>query len=482
MKKIALSLCAIFALGLASCDEKPGLGIAQVNEQGTVIAADGVSVASTAAASLNLETLAGTDIPVLSYTTDASVPEDAEIYFVMQVSGSEDFANYREIECITLADNKVSVPANDWDDAFRALLGKAPMAKDNWVRFAGYMKSNGSVARLGGADTYFAAKQIEVTPVDLHINVEEAYYLVGTINDWNLATAVKFSHSDKNQYDDPVFSLAINVPLADDGTVGEYWWKIVPESAFQAQDWDGLWGTAVDGDSSLSGVLQEGGKAGCLKVAGQYLFTIDMLAGTYEVSQAIPRLYTPGNGNGWNFASGWLNTNNFADYFGFAHLNGDFKITNGGADAPENPNWGGLEWSAGEAEGSIALGASGNIPGPADGLYWVTVNLPSLTYATLEIKSIGIIGSFGDDNNWASDVITLTSDDKLVWTGDVTFPGEDCQWKFRTNGAWDNNPNLGGSLDNLETNGDNLSAPGAGTYTVTLDLRTLPYKASLTKK
>lgn len=482
MKKIALSLCAIFALALASCDEKPGLGVAQINEQGTVLAADGVTVASTTAASLNLETLAGTNVPVLTYTTDATLAEDAEVFFVMQVSPTEDFAKYREIDCITEPGGKVSVPANDWDDAFRALLGKTPMAKDNWVRFAGYVKSHGSVARLGGASTYFAGKQVEVTPVDLHINVEEAYYLIGTINNWNLKAPIKFNHSDKSVYDDPVFSLAFNVPLAEGGGVSEFWWKIVPESAFVAQDWDSLWGVATDGDPSMSGVLQAGGAAGCLKVAGQFLFTIDMLAGTYEVTQAIPRLYTPGNGNGWNFASGWLNTNNFANYYGFAHLNGDFKITNGGDNAPEKPNWGGLEWSAGDAAGKIALGAPGNIPGPADGLYWVTVDLPALTYATLEIKTIGVIGSFSADNNWASDVVTLTSEDKLVWIGEITFPAGNCSWKFRTNGAWAENPNLGGALDNLEPNGGDLSSPGEGTYTVTLDLRTLPYKATLTKK
>lgn len=437
---------------------------------------DGVTVTGVAPANgdaISLESYSGI-IPVISYTADSTIPENAVMDFVMQVAGDETYANAIDIpmEKVEDSENVYGVRMEYWDDAFRSLLGKSPYAKDNYIRVATYVTVDEQHSRIGGPDTWFAANKISVTPVDLHINVEEAYYLVGTINNWDLATAVKFNHSDKSQFDDPVFTLSLDIP-AEFETAG-YWWKIVPESAFSAGSWEGLYGTETNGDSSLKGVLQENGEAGCLKVAGQYLFTIDMLDCTYTVTQAIPMLYTPGNGNGWSFETGMLNTNDFANYFGFVHMNGGFKVT-------DRPTWGGLEWGAGESEGTLKIGG-GDVPGPENGLYWMNVNIGALTYNFLKIESIGIVGSF-PDNNWASDYVKLTpTDDILVWTADIEFTDANTEWKFRTNGDWNPNPDLGGAYDNLANGGGNLSVPGVGTYTVTLDLRTVPYSCSFVAK
>ena len=437
---------------------------------------DGVTVSLVAPVTgdaISLESYSGI-IPVISYSVDSTIPSDAVMDFVMQLSKDDTFENAIDIpmEKVEDKENTYGVQQSYWDDAFRHLLGKAPSAKDNFIRVATYVTVNEQHSRIGGPDTWFAQKEISVTPVDLNINVEEAYYLVGSNNNWDLSTAWKFSHSDKSQYDDPVFTLSLDIP-AEFETAG-YWWKIVPESAFQAQSWDGLFGTETDGDSALEGVLFENGQAGCLKVAGQYLFTINMLDCTYTVSQAIPFLYTPGNGNGWGFETGMLNTWDYANYFGFVHMNGGFKVT-------DRPSWGGMEWGAGDEEGTLKLGG-GDISGPENGLYWMTVNIGSLTYALKKIDTIGIIGGF-PDNNWESDYVELTpTDDILVLTGEVTFASDDIQWKFRTNGGWEA-PNLGaGEGEELVNDGANLPAPGVGTFTVTLDLRTVPYSCSFAAK
>ena len=135
---------------------------------------------------------------------------------------------------------------------------------------------------------------------------------------------------------------------------------------------------------------------------------------------------------------------------------------------------------AGDEAGTIKLGA-GDIAGPADGLYWMNVNISNLTFTTKAIESIGVIGGF-PDNDWASDFVELKpTDDILVWAADITFADASTVWKFRTNGAWEA-PNLGGEFDNLTNDGANLKAPGVGTYTMTLDLRTVPYKVTFAEK
>ena len=243
---------------------------------------DGVGVnlvAPVSGSSLNLASQAEV-IPVISYTVDQTIPQNATMDFVMELAKDDSYAGAIEIpmEKVEGTDNTYGVRASYWDDAFRHLLGKAPFAKDNYIRVAAFVCVDSQRSRIGGADSWYAQKSLSVTPVDLNIKVEDAYYLVGSLNDWDLSSAIKFSHSDLSPFDDPVFTLSIDVP-AELETAG-CWWKIVPESAYQAQSWDGLFGTAIDGDTSLEGLLVENGQAGCLKVDGQYLFSINMLSGS----------------------------------------------------------------------------------------------------------------------------------------------------------------------------------------------------------
>ena len=112
----------------------------------------------------------------------------------------------------------------------------------------------------------------------------------------------------------------------------------------------------------------------------------------------------------------------------------------------------------------------------------MTVNIGSLTYEFLKVETIGMIGGFSDDNNWSSDYAVLTpTDDLLVLTADVEFTNANTEWKFRVNSDWA--VNLGAGEEGvLSLDGANLTAPGVGTYTITLDLRTVPYSYTAVKK
>lgn len=476
MKKTYLFILAALSLAFTACDDTSDLGKAQVNEQQTVMTAGGITISLQSPMSGDAVNFADYEasnvIPVLTYTADETIPENAEVHFQMEIANNDKYENAVAINLEKMGEKDVyGIDMKAWDDAFRSMFGRAPFEKTNYVRIAAFANIGNQVSRLGGVNNWLGAKSINVTPIDLHINVEEAYYLIGTINNWeSVTTAVKFNHSDLNQFDDPVFSLAVDIPVVEGG----WWWKIVPQSSYEANSWDGLYGTETNGDESLEGVLIPDGQAGKLTVAGQYLFSINMLDCTYSVSLAIPMLYTPGAGNGWGFGSGMLNTWDFSEYFGFATLGNSFKVT-------DRPQWGGIEWGAGNEEGKLQLGG-GNIDGPGEGLYWMTVNISSLTYSWLKINSIGIIGGF-TDNNWATDIPLTPSEDLLVWKAEITF-NEGTEWKFRTNGDWGANPNLGGEFDNLTRDGGNLPVPaeGAGTYEVTLDITTVPYHVTFVKK
>lgn len=467
MKNIILASLAALALVATGCKDTTDGGVMQVNPQLPVVApSEAISMQSVLPTNaLNLDATGISDIPVATWTMNDSLPEGAAVRAELQISANADFSGARTISLTNTSEQSAAVSAKDWDDAFRMIFGKAPAAKTNYTRVHAYLLVGSQVSDLG----YYVPQQLEVTPIDLGIKVEEAYYLVGTINEWSLPTAVKFSHDDsKSVYDDPIFTLSIDISAAQ--AEGGWWWKIVPQSAFEAQNWDALYGVEVDGDTAAEGNLYEGGNAGQLKTPGQQLFTIDMLACTYKVTNAVPQLWTPGNSNGWNIdASSTLTTTDFTNYSGFLYLNGEWLMT-------PAANWDN-KYALGSGPGTLAFNGASNLPQPEQGagLYWTVANLGSLTYTCSPITTIGIIGDF---NGWGGDVEMTPSDDMLTWTATLTV--EDGQgWKFRCNNDWA--INLGGTLDELTADGANLTCP-AGTYTVTLNIAHHPYTATLTAK
>lgn len=468
MKKSLIFGAALLALGFVSCDEENTLGIPQVNPQGTVLESNGVSVdlgAALTGSELNLNNYKDGVIPVIKLVS-ADELYGGSVFFTMQLADNENFDNATTLD---VTDGSVSTQA--WDDYFRSTLGRGPKAKPMYVRFLGYADVDGQLIRIGNTDTYFASKSLTVTPIPMDFTIESAYYLIGTINGWGLNNSYPMKHSDADVYDDPVFS--ITVKISEEEAAGGWWWKIAPQTAVDNADWGGVAGPTVDGDTSLEGklIVGEGAQAGCIKQPGEYLMSINMEALTYKFEKVLT-LYTPGNSNGWSQANSQRLTFN-ADkgmYMGFAHLNGEFKLS-------DQDNWDGTNYGNGGADGALSTdGGAGNLNAPVDGLYWLTVNTANLTYTATLITSLGVIG---DMNGWGAQEAMTPSADFLTWTGDVTF-GAGNGWKFRMNDDW--GINLGGTESNLTFDGGNCPSPGDGTYTVTLDLSTVPYTYKAVKK
>lgn len=497
MKKLTYLSALVLAAGMTACSqyEEPNPQIPVTPEE-QILNVDGITVASSQYLAANEETgdLATIDldaygklgypIQLADVTVDESqFPAGYKLYFKAWLADNENFANAQEVPC-ALNNGVITTTADDLQVIYENMFGRKSEVKEMWVRYAGYVDGeNVSNIRLNGSDYYYAPQAFYMAPIPPDFVVEPAYYLLGTINGWSVGGALQMNHSGKDVYDDPVFTYVVDL----DGS--EWRWKVVPQSTYETGDWvdgdDAAFGVATDGDGALSGKLvgrtaTENCGAGCLNgVVGKYVLVINLEMMTYEFSPVYDFLYTPGDANGWSQpASAKLYpTADGVNYESWLPLKGNFKFST-------QADWNGINYGAGAEAGTLSTdGGAGNLTVADEGYYCVRANLVSMTWEILygPVQSwglIGVNGAWGD-----SDDIVMTPDaDGQVWKATVTFTsGTD--FKFRANGAWDIQYGNGGSnLDDLVCDGGsgNLSAPALGTYEVTLDLRQVPFHATLT--
>lgn len=322
---------------------------------------------------------------------------------------------------------------------------------DAWV-------SNGATAVKMATSEKFQIKAIPEAPV-----IEEGYYLVGDMfktkdhEGWTKEAAKAFNHSDKDVYDDPVFTITFETTKADQ------YWKIIPKKNIDSGDiWAvGVVGPKVDGDDSMTGALTNGdAKAGKIAKAGKYKLTINMMDYSYTIEEVKydPFIYFIGATDGWTNAEQKLALvdANTGTYTGFLYC------------ADPN-NWGNqfkFQRVAGSWDNEINAGAFNTFDGAAtnengnigvnagEGVYYFDVNLANGTIKATKVETMGIIGGF---NNWGGDAAMTWNAEEYCFEATnvgVTADG----WKFRINGGWD--INLGGSLNNLTAGGDNIAVAG----------------------
>lgn len=322
---------------------------------------------------------------------------------------------------------------------------------DAWV-------SNGATAVKMATSEKFQIKAIPEAPV-----IEEGYYLVGDmfttddVNGWTKEVAKAFNHSDKDVYEDPVFTVSFETTKADQ------YWKIIPKKNIDSGDiWAaGVVGPKVDGDDSMTGTLTNGdAKAGKIAKAGKYKLTINMMDYTYTIEEVKydPFIYFIGATDGWTNAEQKLALvdANTGTYTGFLYC------------ADPN-NWGNqfkFQRVAGSWDNEINAGAFNTFDGAAtnengnigvnagEGVYYFDVNLANGTIKATKVETMGLIGNF---NSWAGDAAMTWNAEEYCFEATnigVTADG----WKFRVNGGWD--INLGGSLNNLTAGGDNIAVAG----------------------
>ena len=337
-------------------------------------------------------------------------------------------------------------------------FGKRPKERDIDATLDAWVSNGATAIKMATSET-FQVKAIPEAPV-----IEEGYYLVGDMfatadqNGWTKEAAKAFNHSDKDVYEDPVFTITFETTKADQ------YWKIIPKKNVDGGNiWAaGVVGPKVDGDASMTGALTNGdAKAGKIAKAGKYKLTINMMDYSYTIEEVNydPFIYFIGSTDGWKSNDQKLALVDDAKgvYTGYVYL--------------ADPNNAGFEFKFQRAPGNwdTAIGAgtfvsfagaaigvdNGNLGVNAgEGVYYMDVNLSEGTITATKVETMGMIGGF---NEWAGDAPMTWNPEEYCFeatNAGVTADG----WKFRVNGGWD--INLGGSLNNLTAGGDNLTVAG----------------------
>ena len=345
-------------------------------------------------------------------------------------------------------------------------FGKRPTERDIDATLDAWV-SNGATAVKMATSATFQVKAIPEAPV-----IEDGYYLVGdmfnveavgeapAVDGWNTVSAKQaFKHSDKDVYEDPVFTITFETTKANQ------YWKIIPKANVDAGNTDssaaGVVGPKVDGEDSMTGSLTNGdAKAGKIAKAGKYKLTLNMMDYTYTFEEVKydPFIYFIGATDGWKNSDQKLALVDEAKgvYTGYVYV--------------ADPNGAGLQFKFQRVAGSwdneinagtfvsfggAATNENGNIGVNAgEGVYYFDVNLGEGTIKATKVETMGIMGQF---NGWSSDAVMTWNAEEYCFEATkvgVTADG----WKFRVNGGWD--INLGGSLNNLTAGGDNITVAG----------------------
>lgn len=321
--------------------------------------------------------------------------------------------------------------------------------------------------------------------------IDTNYYLVGQMTDWSLDTKFKFTHSDADVYEDPVFTIMFTT------TDDNQYWKIIPQGNVDAGNiWavennpKGVVGVEKDGDDAMSGTLltttSKGEKANAGKIAkaGIYQMTINMMDYTYSIKQIAPEYYLVGALQSWsdqnmsclmtaetamvqNFTTKWTGDANMKIWLGSDFGKWDNAFGSASGDGVNT------------AEGKLKAGG-GAIVCPEKGAYYTfTADFSTMTYKwtklanqnPTEFKYVSLIGVGGKWNE--GDDIDLEQVAPHNWyLAKQEIPAGGL--KIRADHKWRDDGNWGfAEGQNYENKGtlitsggsSNISVP-AGTYNI----------------
>ena len=453
MKKLSLYISiALAGLFMGSCSEDfKDWADPQTNPQEDAITIPGFT--ATAAQAIDFASVTTDSVNTFSLSS-AALPEGFTLGNARIELTPQGVENATKTTVNTSLDGKGAVA--DLASVVESAYGKRPTART----FDAQVYVN---AIKEGQAVLIDAGKINLVMTPKAPFIDAAYYLVGDmfttddVNGWNtISDKQTFKHSDKDVYEDPIFTITFETTKADQ------YWKIIPKKNIDSDNFwaDGVVGPKQNGSDSMEGSLTNVGPgAGMIKEPGKYKLTLNMMDYSYTI-EAAPELYMKGDANGWDgydYLAG-----DGVHFTGFMYLNQNgFKFTTA-------PDWSGTGYGA---NFDTAPDAANIVITEPAGYYQVDVDLSEKTYTLTPITSIGIIGS-ASPNGWDSDVdmtyVPYNKDTKEVngyWeVKNITLSAGEI--KFRANDDWA--ISWGGELDNLTTkNGGNITVE-AGTYDIKL--------------
>ncbi|MCR4583275.1 MAG: DUF5115 domain-containing protein [Prevotella sp.] len=357
----------------------------------------------------------------------------------------------------------------------------------DWTKLFGIVggDSNATSGQLDyrynlGADNSFCvkagAKKIKIT-IDMMertflvetISIADKYFLIGGPGDWSAdaARTMQFSHSDKDVFEDPVFTYFF------DGTGSDMWFAFGDEAAIDAVaagDWTQLYGT-TGASEDLKGTFKRRTELDgdhSFHIDGQakhYRLTIDMVDMTYEIAALNfePFVYFIGATDGWGAAEQKLALTDEASgiYTGYLYMADPNGWGNQFKFQKEPGNWDSQINSGhmtGGITGDLADGGDNFSATAGEGVYFVELNLSANSLKGTRITNMNLVGDF---NGWnAADDAQQMTWNATDYCFEISGAGVTANgWKFTANNAWD--INLGGkTLDDLFANGDNITVAG----------------------
>ena len=387
-------------------------------------------------------------------TTDQEVKGTTYKAFITNEDGSKK----EEI----IVDENGYTDAATLESAVYTLWGRRPIARTIPVIIDGFVTIGGTSYKASANTTFTATPNAPV--------IAENYYIVGgPSGDWAGTAAskeLKFYHSNKDVYEDPVFTIVM-----DAAAQGDTWFAFGDDEACDAitndNNWSLLFGTkSGNGNNGTSGSFDRRTKLSddgsfCVPSGHKKIrVSINMMEYTYEISSLDfgEFFYEIGNESGWGASHALFGGAGDGKYSGFYYLDGEFKFK------PNADNWDNdLEYVSGTTmEGTLTADGGPNCPDPGAGFYKIDLDAGNLNYTLTKIESVSIIGGF---NEWSGDVEMTYNKEEGCW--EVTTDQVSGEYKFRANHDW--GINWGGDVNGLTQDGPNLSIT-AGTHTFKLFL------------
>lgn len=297
MKKLSLYISiALAGLFMGSCSEDfKDWADPQTNPQEDAITIPGFT--ATAAQAIDFASVTTDSVNTFSLSS-AALPEGFTLGNARIELTPQGVENATKTTVNTSLDGKGAVA--DLASVVESAYGKRPTART----FDAQVYVN---AIKEGQAVLIDAGKINLVMTPKAPFIDSNYYLVGQMTDWSLDTKFKFTHSDADVYEDPVFTIMFTT------TDDNQYWKIIPQGNVDAGNiWavennpKGVVGVEKDGDDAMSGTLltttSKGEKANAGKIAkaGTYQMTINMMDYTYSIKQIAPEYYLVGALQSWS--------------------------------------------------------------------------------------------------------------------------------------------------------------------------------------
>ena len=518
MKKLGLYTVALLSMGLVACNQDFDTEfVPQANLPESLLQMSDVTVAANSATTIKLTDFideeAGTEevIPIGTVSVkEGAMPANTVLKAMVEFSKTEDFNESITLDANSLdGESEISVKASDLQNAYFNNITRNPAETPLYIRTILHTVTDGTAEAIVGkpGENYFAQRTVQFTPLK-KVVIAQNYYLVGGPNDWAKSATdkmVKFEHSSKDVYEDPIFTVVF-----DANKDGDTWFAIGDDEACEAignNDWSKLLGIVGGNNEATDGRLDfryNLGADNSFKVAAgtakKIKVTLNMMDYTFTV-QAInvaDAYYLVGGPEDWAGSAASKSQK-------FSHSNasvaedpvftyvlegtgGDIWFAIGddeACDAIANDN----DWSKlyGTTSGNGNNGLTGSLARRSaltdDGSFKVDgsakfirvqINMATLTYTITPLNFAEYIWQAGNSNGWGSPAAPLygpAGDGK--YTGFMYLDGE---FKFRSGeDNWDAPDwGTGGSDGKLAEQAGNLNA-AKGYYKVDVDLGALTY-------